>query len=120
MRSHVTPRGAAQSPEKFPAPARPPAADHVASSRVVEAAPTSENSAARILVDRQGVEWEVYDEAAASMSLAFDWDHAPQTSNPGLIFSSRIDRRRLWPCPADWRSYSDQQLLELMEKARSL
>ena len=89
-------------------------------SRVAEAAPTSENSAARILVDPQGVEWEVYDELASSYGLAFDWDHQPQTSDPGLIFSSRVDRRRLWPCPSDWRTFSDERLLELMQRARSL
>ena len=66
------------------------------------------------------MEWEVYDEGDSSMGLALDWDHLPQTVDPGLIFSSRLDRRRLWPCPPDWRARSDQQLLELMGRARSL
>ena len=66
------------------------------------------------------MEWEVYDEQAASLELALDWDYRPQPTDPGLIFSSRLDRRRLWPAPPDWRACSDQQLLELLVRARSL
>ena len=73
-----------------------------------------------MIVDAQGVEWEVYDEQHSSIELALDWDHRPQLTDPGLIFLSRLDRRRLWPCPSDWRARSDQQLLELLGRARSL
>lgn len=73
-----------------------------------------------MIVDAQGVEWEVYDEQQSSIALALDWDHAPQLTNPGLLFMSRLDRRRLWPCPSDWRARSDEQLLELLERAKPL
>ena len=73
----------------------------------------------RIFVDAQGVEWEVYDESGNSAGLALDWDHLPQ-SNPGLIFVSRLDRRRIWPCPAGWEEFSDQKLSELCARAHSL
>jgi hypothetical protein len=74
---------------------------------------------ARLIIDAEGVEWEVYDESGG-MGLALDWDYMPQRENPGLIFNSRIDRRRLWPCPPNWRQLSDEELLELAGKARSM
>lgn len=73
----------------------------------------------RIFVDAHGVEWEVYDESGNSAGLALDWDHLPQ-SNPGLIFVSRVDRRRIWPSPAGWEKMSDQTLAELCARAHSL
>lgn len=81
---------------------------------------SADDSVARILVDAHGVEWEVYDEAESTLALALDWDHRPQPDDPGLIFSSAVDRRRLWPCPRDWRAHSDSQLLELLARARSV
>jgi hypothetical protein len=74
----------------------------------------------RLIIDEVGAEWEVYDEATWSLELALDWEVLPQTDKPGLIFSSMRDRRRLWPCPLDWTSMSDQELLALLQKARSI
>ena len=75
---------------------------------------------ARILVDVSRVEWEVYDESQWDFRLALDWDALPQTENPGLIFSSKIDRRRVWPAPPNWRSMSDVELLKLCSNATSM
>lgn len=75
---------------------------------------------ARLITDASGVEWEVYDESGFGMGMALDWDYMPQRENPGLIFNSRIDRRRLWPCPPNWRKLSDDQLLALAERAVSI
>lgn len=75
---------------------------------------------ARILVDVSHVEWEVYDESQWDFRLALDWDALPQTENPGLIFSSKIDRRRVWPAPPNWRSMSDNELLNLCTHATSM
>ena len=75
---------------------------------------------ARILVDRDRVEWEVYDESQWDFRMALEWDVLPQTENPGLIFSSRIDRRRVWPAPANWQQLTDDQLLSLCANARSM
>jgi hypothetical protein len=75
---------------------------------------------ARVLVDGSGTEWEVYDESTWSMELALEWDFLPQTENPGLIFASRVGRRRLRPCPDDWRSLADPQLIELLQRARNI
>ncbi len=74
----------------------------------------------RIITDENGIEWEVYDESAWSTDLVLDWDYLPQTENPGLIFNSRIDRRRVWPCPQGWRIMTDAQLLALVLMATSL
>ena len=74
----------------------------------------------RLVVDERGVEWEIYDEATWSIELALDWEILPQTERPGLIFSSRRDRRRLWPCPANWKSLSNEELLGLLGRAKSL
>ncbi|HEY9226200.1 MAG TPA: hypothetical protein VIP11_06115 [Gemmatimonadaceae bacterium] len=81
--------------------------------------PTPE-SRPRLIVDGDGVEWEVYDESAWSIELALDWEFQPQTENPGLIFSSQRDRRRLWPCPEDWKRLEDSSLIGLLNRARSL
>lgn len=74
----------------------------------------------RIIIDANGIEWEVYDDSAWSTDLVLDWDYLPQLENPGLIFNSRVDRRRVWPCPPNWRKMSDAQLLSLVFGARSL
>lgn len=74
----------------------------------------------RLIVDHLGVEWEVYDESTWSLELALDWEVLPQSDSPGLIFSSPNDRRRLWPCPADWKTMSDGELLEVLGRARSM
>jgi len=74
----------------------------------------------RIVVDANGIEWEVYDDSGWSIGMALDWDCLPQTGNPGLIFSSRIDRRRIWPCPSGWQSLADEELLSLAQRARSM
>lgn len=73
-----------------------------------------------MVVDDRGVEWEVYDEATWSLQLALEWDFLPQTENPGLIFASRVGRRRLLPCPPDWRQFSDAALLDLLNRAKAI
>ena len=78
------------------------------------------SSRPRPLVDGEGIEWEVYDESRWSLELALDWEFLPQPTSPGLIFSSRLDRRRLWPCPDGWREMSDADLLRVLERARSI
>jgi hypothetical protein len=78
------------------------------------------SSRPRLLLDVSGVEWEVYDESRWSLELALDWEFLPQPTSPGLIFSSRVDRRRLWPCPDDWRDMTDLELLGVLERARSV
>ena len=81
---------------------------------------TSPDGRPRLVVDGDGVEWEVYDDGTWSIELALDWEFLPQSERPGLIFSSRIDRRRLWPCPPGWRRLPDQQLLEILAHAKSI
>lgn len=81
---------------------------------------TSPDGGPRLLVDSDGVEWEVYDESIWTIELALDSELLPQTERPGLIFSSRTDRRRMWPCPPEWRILSDGQLLEVLERAKSI
>jgi hypothetical protein len=73
-----------------------------------------------LIVDASGVEWEVYDESTWSLELALDWEFLPQTESPGLIFSSRTDRRRLWPCPPGWRKLADADLLAILDRAKSI
>jgi hypothetical protein len=75
---------------------------------------------ARILLDRDRVEWEVYDESQWDFRMALEWDALPQVENPGLIFSSRLDRRRVWPAPQNWQGMTDEQLLALCVNARSM
>jgi hypothetical protein len=75
---------------------------------------------ARTVVDERGVEWEIYDESAWSIALALEWDYLPQIQNPGLIFVSRVDHRRLWPCPAGWFELEAPELARLIDQARSI
>ncbi len=74
----------------------------------------------RLMIDSSGVEWEVYDESQWSVGWALDWDYPPQTENPGLLFDSPVGRRRVFPCPADWRALSDAELETLLGRASSL
>jgi hypothetical protein len=74
----------------------------------------------RVVTDPAGVEWEVYDESSATVALALDWDYMPQLENPGLIFTSRLGLRRLWPCPPEWYGLSDAALAALAYEARSI
>jgi hypothetical protein len=83
-------------------------------------APSGDSGGARIVMDPRGVEWEVYDESQWDYRLALDWDYLPQTTNPGLIFTSKIDRRRVWPAPTNWQRLTDDELLGLCATARSV
>ena len=74
----------------------------------------------RLLVDSAGVEWEVYDETQWSIAWALDWEYPPQRDNPGLLFDSTLGKRRIFPCPANWQSLSDADLIALLARARSL
>lgn len=74
----------------------------------------------RVIVDERGIEWEVYDEAHWSMELALEWDFLPQAENPGLIFASRLGRKRVWPCPDDWRAMDDRQLVDVLGRAKTI
>jgi hypothetical protein len=74
----------------------------------------------RLVIDDVGAEWEVYDESTWTLELALDWEVLPQPNKPGLIFSSSRDRRRLWPCPANWKALSDEELLALLTQAQSI
>jgi hypothetical protein len=74
----------------------------------------------RMIVDERGTEWEVYDESTWSLELALEWDFLPQSENPGLIFASRLGRRRLWPCPANWHELNDGQLVDLLARAKAV
>ena len=77
-------------------------------------------AATRVFLDSNGVEWEAYDESDWGAAGVLDWDHNPQRENPGLLFRSPNDWRRLWPCPPDWWTLPDGELAQLCEKAKSL
>ncbi len=74
----------------------------------------------RLFTDSTGVEWEVYDESAWSITWALDCEYPPQTDNPGLLFDSTLGKRRIFPCPSDWRTLSDTELDALVARARPL
>jgi hypothetical protein len=84
----------------------------------LERYPGSRSDRPRSLLDDRGIEWEVYDEREWSIALALDWSIQAQTENPGLIFVSEIDRRRLWPCPSEWQRLSDADLLRLLDSSK--
>jgi hypothetical protein len=66
------------------------------------------------------MEWEAYDESDWGAAGALDWDHNAQVSNPGLLFRSRADWRRLWPSPGEWWKLPDEGLEDLCRRAASL
>jgi hypothetical protein len=77
-------------------------------------------SSERIFKDSTGLEWEVYDESHWNAALALAWDHPPQRDNPGLLFISSRDLRRLWPAPPGWETLTDEELEKLCARAASL
>lgn len=77
-------------------------------------------STTRLIVDHEGVEWEVFDESEWSVGLALAFDHLPQSENPGLLFISSRDMRRLWPSPEQWRGLADDALVSLCSRAASV
>lgn len=74
----------------------------------------------RLIVDADGIEWEVYDESRWTVAWALDWEYPPQTTNPGLLFDSTLGRHRVFPCPAHWQTMSDAELKALLKTATSL
>jgi hypothetical protein len=74
----------------------------------------------RMLVDDGGTEWEVFDESEWSLSMAMEFDYLPQTENPGLVFVSRDDRRRLFPRPSGWNTLSKAELIRLLTQAKPI
>lgn len=74
----------------------------------------------RIFVDSTGTEWEVFDEGEWNASLALAFDLPVPSANPGLLFVSSRDMRRLWPRPDGWRDVGDAELEAWCGRARSL
>jgi hypothetical protein len=71
----------------------------------------------RLLIDSSGVEWDVYDESQWTIAWAIDWEYPPQRDNPGLLFDSALGRRRLFPCPVEWKALSDAELEALLKRS---
>ena len=104
-----------------PSPAPTPQPDDVGTRRSAVGAGRAERmSSERIFRDSTGIEWEVYDESSWNSALALAWDHPPQRENPGLLFISSRDLRRMWPAPAGWQELTDQELERLCDRATSL
>lgn len=74
----------------------------------------------RIFIDSTGTEWEVFDESEWNASLALAFDMPLPSANPGLLFVSSRDLRRLWPRPDGWREVSDEELETWCARAASL
>ena len=74
----------------------------------------------RTFVDSQGIEWEVYDESDWGVRGLLDWDYLPQQGDPGLLFISKADLRRLWPAPPNWHAMTDAMLAEHCSRALSV
>lgn len=70
--------------------------------------------------DSRGVEWDVFDERSASAMRALECDYPPPARDPGLLFVSSADQRRLWPAPADWKMLPSEELEMLCWRAASL
>ncbi|HEX8851803.1 MAG TPA: hypothetical protein VF761_19905 [Gemmatimonadaceae bacterium] len=74
----------------------------------------------RCFTDSAGNEWEVFDERTDSPRRALECDYPVQSADPGLVFVSRVGRKRLWPCPADWHRLPDEVLADLCARAAEL
>ena len=97
--------------------ARPMAAGEIADRPSGGVAMTTRE---RIFVDSTGTEWEVFDEGEWNASLALAFDLPLPGANPGLLFVSSRDMRRLWPRPDGWRDVDDEELEEWCGRAVSL
>ncbi|GAC1691341.1 MAG: hypothetical protein NVS9B3_09920 [Gemmatimonadaceae bacterium] len=73
----------------------------------------------RVFRDGDGEEWEVYDEGIWNAALAMI-DFPVHPDNPGLLFISSRDMRRVHPRPAGWDDLSDDDLAALCRSADSL
>ena len=74
----------------------------------------------RIFRDSTGIEWEVFDESDWNASIALAFDLPTPSSNPGLLFVSSRDLRRVWPRPDAWRELPDEALESLCDRGKSL
>ena len=74
----------------------------------------------RSFLDSSGTEWDVFDERSAGPIRAIECDYPPPERDPGLVFVSRIGKRRLWPCPADWKQLPSEELEMLCWRAAPL
>jgi hypothetical protein len=70
--------------------------------------------------DSRGVEWDVFDERSSGPMRALECDYPPPARDPGLVFVSGRDRRRLWPAPSDWKILPVEELEMLCWRARGL
>jgi hypothetical protein len=70
--------------------------------------------------DSNGTEWDVFDERSSGAMRALECDYPMPERDPGLVFVSRVGRKRLWPCPADWHRMPDHELEHLCGRAASL
>ncbi len=74
----------------------------------------------RIFTDPTGREWTVFEVKRLEGSPE-RWSYLPNEFGDGwLCFESDVSKRRLTPIPAQWRSYGDGQLQQLLEQAATV
>jgi hypothetical protein len=81
----------------------------------------------RILLDTQGIEWQVWavvpTVALREMGVHLSESHAAldhEMRDGWLAFQAHVERRRLVPIPAGWDTVTDDELRELLSRAASV
>ena len=74
----------------------------------------------RVVVDARGVHWEIFREDEDALAAVLEWGHRPIAGHPTLIFTSSEGLRRFHPCPEDWHTLSDEQLLQMLDRASDM
>ncbi len=70
--------------------------------------------------DSSGTDWDVFDERSSGPMRALECDYPMPETDPGLVFVSRVAKKRLWPCPADWKMLPAEELEMLCWRAARL
>ncbi len=70
--------------------------------------------------DSSGTQWDVFDERSSGAMRALECDYPAPETDPGLVFVSHVERKRLWPCPADWKMLPAEELEMLCWRAAPL
>jgi hypothetical protein len=77
-----------------------------------------EQELVRRFQDAVGTEWEVREIHVPSLSIVpRKYLRQPEYADGWLLFTSGVERRRLAPCPCDWREIAPIQLAFLCSQA---
>lgn len=73
----------------------------------------------RTVTDQNGIEWTIFE--VKRQGTSGRWSYLPEGFESGwLCFESKLGKKRLTPVPAGWRRASDDEIVQMLNRAAAV